>query len=89
MTQPDFITEPILVQARFLADGQTQPTAFVWHGRQYTITDWGRQWDEAADGVTWRCYLVRTAARETFEIRLNRATGAWQLNRAWQKATLS
>jgi len=85
MSQFEFIGEPIFVQARFLPDSQAHPTAFIWRGGQYAIADWGRQWDDTADGVTWRCYLVRTAAGETCEIRLNQATGAWQLNRMHSK----
>ena len=86
MTLPEFINEPILVQARFLPDGRVQPTAFIWRERTRYITDWGRQWDEAADGVTWRCYLVRTPNQETFELRYIPAEGRWMLARAWRGA---
>ena len=84
MTLPEFIEEPILVQARWLPDGDAQPAAFVWRGRTYAIMDWGRLWQEVADGITWSCYLVRTPNLETFELRLNRATGQWVLARVWR-----
>jgi len=83
MPIPEFINEPILVQARFRPDGTVQPTAFTWRERTRPITDWGRQWDELCDGFQWRCYLVRTADGETFELRCAAATGRWLLHRAW------
>lgn len=83
MSLPEFVNEPILVQARFLADGRVQPTAFVWRERTRYIADWGRQWDEEADGVSWRCYLVRTPTQATFELRYAAARGQWLLARAW------
>jgi hypothetical protein len=83
MSTPAFINEPIIVQVRFLSDGAVQPTAFMWRERTRHIADWGRQWDETSDGVQWRCCLVRTADRETFELRFAAATGRWLLHRAW------
>ena len=83
MTVPEFIDEPILVQARFLPDGRIQPTAFVWRRRTRYIADIGRQWQEEASGVTWHCYLARTPTRETFELRLDRGGGRWVLAKAW------
>jgi hypothetical protein len=80
---PDFINEPILVQARFLPDGQIQPTAFIWRGRTRYVADIGRQWQEEIGGIPWRCYLVRTPASETFDLRLDLAGGRWVLARAW------
>jgi hypothetical protein len=84
MSLPEFIDEPVLVQARFLPDGGVHPAAFIWRCRTNTIADWGRQWQEEVDGITWVCYLVRTPNLETFELRLNRATGQWVLARAWR-----
>ena len=86
MLTPEFINEPILVQARFLPDGDVQPHAFTWRERVRPIADWGRQWDETSDGVQWRCHLVRTADGETFELRFAVATGRWLLHRAWLRA---
>jgi hypothetical protein len=83
MSLPDFINEPILVQARFAADGAVTPTAFIWRQRTRYVTDWGRTWEEQAGGVTWRCYLVRTAAADTFELCYAPAEGRWMLTRAW------
>ncbi len=83
MALPEFVNEPILVQARFLPDGHIQPTAFIWRDRTRYIADHGREWEEAADGVAWRCYLVRTPTGETFELRCALAEGRWILSRAW------
>lgn len=88
MTLPTFINEPILVQARFLPDGRVQPTAFIWRERTRYIADWGREWDEVADGITWHCYLVRTPNQEAFELRYAAALGQWRLARAWLREAL-
>ncbi|MDQ1300381.1 MAG: hypothetical protein QG637_298 [Chloroflexota bacterium] len=83
MSLPQFIDEPVLVQVRLPPAGGVRPVAFAWRERTRVIVDIGRQWDETSDGVGWRCYLVRTANRETFELRFAAATGAWLLHRAW------
>ena len=70
MSVPEFINEPILVQARFLPDGRVLPTAFIWRERTRYIADHGRQWEETVDDTSWRCYLVRTPTGETFELRV-------------------
>ena len=87
MSLAQFIDEPVLVQIRWQADGAVQPAAFVWRGRTHAIRDVGRQWDEMAGGDRWRCYLVRTAENETFELRFSAATAAWRLQRAWLRTT--
>lgn len=83
MSLPEFISEPILVQARFLPDGRVQPTAFIWRERTRYVTDWGRQWQEETNGITWRCFLIRTPNHETFELRYAPTEGRWILARAW------
>ena len=75
MSVPEFINEPILVQARFLPDGRVLPTAFIWRERTRYIADHGRQWEETVDDMTWRCYLIRTPTGETFELRYALAEG--------------
>ena len=84
MSVPEFIDEPILVQARLLPDGEVQPTAFIWREGTYLIADWGRQWQEDAGSAIWNCYLVRTSNLETYELRLNRAAGQWVVARVWR-----
>lgn len=83
MTLPEFVGEPVFVQARFLPDGRIHPTAFIWRGRTRYIADIGRQWQEEAEGTTWHCYLVSTPTAEAFELRLAPSEGRWILARAW------
>jgi hypothetical protein len=83
MALPQFINEPVMVQARFRPDDTFEPSAFRWRGRGVTIADWGREWQEEAGGATWRCYLVADARGETFELRYSATAGQWVLGRAW------
>jgi hypothetical protein len=86
MSIPEFINEPILVQARFLPEGGVQPTAFIWRSRTRYIADLGRQWQEDAGGKAWHCYLVRTPTGDTFELRYAAAEGRWVVWKAWLDA---
>jgi hypothetical protein len=79
----EFINQPVLVEMRFLPDGQVQPRAFRWRNQVHPIVDVGRQWQEQADETTWHCYLVRTVDGSTFELRLDEAGARWLLARAW------
>ncbi len=84
MSIPEFVNEPVLVEARLLPDGQMRPIAFAWRGRPWRVANMGRQWDEKdEEGVTWRCFLVRTREHASFELRLEPASGRWLLARAW------
>ena len=85
MSVPEFINEPILVQARFLMDGRVLPTAFIWRERTRYIADHGRQWEETVDDTIWRCYLTRTPTGETFELRYAPAEGRWVVYRMWSR----
>jgi PncC family amidohydrolase len=80
---PEFVDETVLVEAHLQPGGDAEPQAFTWRGHTYAIADTGRQWQEEHDGRTWHCYLVRTAALETFELRLNVDSAHWILARAW------
>ncbi|GEM_PF-303663 len=86
MTLPQFIDEPVRVQTAIQPDGEMLPVAFVWRARVYTIVDHGRRWDALSEGVRWHCYLVRSAAGETFELCCADDTGRWVLRRAWLRA---
>lgn len=86
MTLPEFVGEPILVQARFLPEGAVQPLAFIWRHRTRYLTAVGREWEEESEGTQWRCYLVQTPTAETFELRLDTAAMRWILARAWPHA---
>jgi hypothetical protein len=82
MSTPTFINKTILVETHIADDGHVTPLSFVWDGNRYRINETGRQWDEPAGDAEWRCYLVR-AENQTFELRLNPASGSWLLARAW------
>ncbi len=84
MSIPEFINEPILVQARFLPEGGVKPTAFIWRNRTRYVADLGRQWREDSGGNTWHCYLVHTPSGETFELRYAPADGRWVAWKAWR-----
>ncbi|MDH7485055.1 MAG: hypothetical protein QHJ81_02130 [Anaerolineae bacterium] len=83
MTAWQFVDEPIVVQARFDAQGQVRPVAFVWRSRTRYITEWGRQWvEETGADAPRRCFLVQTASGDTFELQLELKTLRWWLHRA-------
>jgi hypothetical protein len=86
VTLPEYLDEPILVQARFLPEGGVQPAAFIWRNRTRYIAAVGRQWEEEVEGTLWRCYMVQTPNGETFELRLDPAGMRWVLARTWLKA---
>jgi hypothetical protein len=89
MSLPEFVGEPILVQARFLAEGGVQPAAFIWRNRTRYIAALGREWEEEDQGARWHCYVVQTPTGETFELRLDMAAMRWVLARAWVTTRLA
>lgn len=83
MSLPEFVGEPILVQARFLPKGGVQPAAFIWRNRTRYIAALGREWEDEVEETLWRCYMVQTPNGEAFELRLDLAGMRWILARAW------
>ena len=83
---PEFVEEPIFVQARFAPVGGVQPVAFIWRDRTRYVSALGREWQEEVEGRVWRCYLVQTPTAETFELRLDPEGMRWVLARAWVNA---
>jgi hypothetical protein len=86
MSLPEFVGESILVQARFLPEGGVQPATFIWRNRTRYVASLGRQWEEEAEGIMWRCYMVQTPNGDTFELRLDAASMRWILARAWLRS---
>jgi hypothetical protein len=78
-----YIDEPITAQVRFAPGGAVQPVAFTLRQRTRYLAGLGRQWTEQADGQEWRCFLAQTAAGDTVELRWNRQSNEWRLQRAW------
>ncbi|MCD6291509.1 MAG: hypothetical protein J7M34_13480 [Anaerolineae bacterium] len=82
MSEERWIDEPVMVQARFLPDGQIIPTAFIWEGHTRYIMSVGRQW-VGDEHPSMRHFLVQTAASDTFELALDTEKLCWRLTRAW------
>ena len=89
MSNPEFIDQPVVVEARLLPDGQINPVAFAWRDKRQAIAGIGRRWQEAADGHTRTHYLVQTATSGIFELCMDTGTGQWRLLRAWFHARLA
>ncbi len=83
MATPETIDRPVPVEARFRSDGHLEPVAFKWQEQIRRIVDRGREWEETSEGRNWRCYLVQTFDRQTFELRFDEAGGCWVLARGW------
>ncbi len=80
----EFIDEPVSVEVRLHQDGSVIPVAFVWHGRRFQVESWGRETTETTEsGRTARTYLVQTAGRETWQLRLDSEAAQWTLARHW------
>jgi len=83
MTLWKLVDEPVTVQARFDPEGRVHPVAFVWRDRTCHIADRGRQWLDETGEKPVRCFLVRTACGDTFELHLELSALRWILHRAW------
>ena len=80
----EFINEPVIVEVRLRHDGSVIPLAFVWRGRRLQVESWGRESSETMDdGRTVRAFLVQTAGRETWQLRLDTEAAQWTLARHW------
>jgi len=79
----EFIDELVGVDVQMRPDGTATPLGFTWRSRHYRIESWGRQAVETKDGHTWRCYLVQTPGRETWELCQEIETAHWRLARHW------
>lgn len=80
------IDEPITVQVRFAPGDVVHPVAFTWRQRTRYLAGLGRQWTEPVEGGEWRCFLAQTASGDTVELRWNRQSNEWRLQRAWWRA---
>lgn len=73
-------TKSTVVEVRLSEGGSMTPTAFVWQGRTFKITDWGRQ-TEKGNVLT---FLVMTARSKAWELEFDRTSSIWtarELNR--------
>lgn len=81
----EFINEPVTVETQLRRDGTVRPLAFVWRGRRFQITSWGREGATTRDGRACRCHLVQTADLESWELCLDTETAGWTLARRWAR----
>jgi hypothetical protein len=79
------INAPVSVEARFDEEGTVTPTAFIWQGRTYHISDVGRRWTETNGSHRLYYCLVMTPTGETFELCLDASIPQWRIVRAWER----
>lgn len=80
-----FLDEPVDVEVQVRPGGESRPVAFLWQGRRYEITSWGREEDKEHAGSSLHCLLVQTAGPETWELCRMREGGRWLLTRHWPR----
>ena len=83
MSRQVAVEEVIAVAVRVLPSGKIVPKSFKWQGRTFYVAALGRQWDERMDGKRFRCFLVQTQERSSFELRWDAAEDEWVLYQAW------
>lgn len=81
----EFVNETVSVETRLRQDGRAMPKTFVWRGRRYQITSWGRESATMCDGRACRCHLVQTDGLESWELCHDLETGVWSLTRRWSR----
>lgn len=84
-----FLHEPVEVLARVDREGVAVPHAFTWQGRQLTIAELGRRWEEEEPDGPVRHFLVMIANGDRFELIQHVGTGRWHLVRAWEGSSLA
>lgn len=85
----EYINEPVIVEVQARRDGTPRPMAFAWRSQRYAIAAWGRESSRTNDGRSVRCYLVQTAALETWELCQDIETAQWTLMRHWARKHLA
>ena len=81
----EFVNEAVSVETRLRRDGTERPQAFVWRGRRFPITSWGREGTTTRDGRACHYHLVQTPDLESWELCRDTETGAWTLARRWPR----
>lgn len=82
-----FEDTPVVVEARFDADGTITPLTIAWRGQMLPIGDVGRSW--TSTGGTLRYWLVMVPTLGTLELCLDTAALLWRITRAWKRPTLA
>jgi nicotinamide-nucleotide amidase len=81
----EFINEAVSVETQWRPDGTVRPLAFVWQGRRFQITSWGREGATTLDGRACRFHLVQTADLDSWELCQDAETEGWTLARRWTR----
>jgi hypothetical protein len=77
------IDETARVLTRIMPDGEVLPTSFVWRDKTRYVADVGRRWEERIQGQNVRCYLIKAADNNVYELRWNPGADEWTVHRAW------
>jgi hypothetical protein len=81
----EFVNEAVNVETQLRRDGTARPLAFVWRGRRFQITSWGREGAKTRDGRDCHYYLVQTPDLESWELCQDTETAEWTLTRHWPR----
>ena len=81
----EFIDEAVSVETQLRRDGMSRPTAFLWRGRRFQITSWGREGATTREGRACTYHLVQTPDLESWELCQDTETGGWTLARRWPR----
>ena len=81
----EFVDEAVSVETQLRRDGTARPSAFVWRGRRFQITSWGREGATTRDGRACHCHLVQTPDLESWELCQDTETVVWTLARRWPR----
>jgi len=81
----EFVDEAVSVETQLRRDGTARPSAFVWRGRRFQITSWGREGATTRDGRACHYHLVQTPDLESWELCQDTETAAWTLARRWAR----
>ena len=83
MSRQAAVYETIEVKVRLLSSGKIVLKSFDWQGMTHYVVAQGRQWDERMEGQRFRCFLVQTQDRTTYELRWDPNEDVWHLHCAW------
>jgi hypothetical protein len=69
------VSDPVVVEVRFEADGSVSPLAFVWRGRRHRVASLRRRGEVEGQ----QHFLVMTPEEKVFELTYAPEQGTWQI----------
>jgi hypothetical protein len=81
----EFVDEAVGVETRLRQDGMAVPNAFLWRGRRYQITSWGRESATMCDVRACCCHLFQTDGLVGWGMGQDLTTGGWTLFPRWPR----